>query len=314
MSKKAAWQEDQLLRSKVFHSKLHEWGLLDLAYEIDSLKGEELEWDKQALGIAENAWNKVIHRGIKPVRVFVHPTVIQQNPRRVSYYRMVAMLSQKSMSNVGLSTASYESGAKVLEPQNASSLATQFNSVISQVVDEDKVIDEREIDLWRGMEAGSQAQGTWNNVKGTKAENEVKRLIEDHLRVTGQVQSVLKDKKKKTREVKLKDDRVIVFASDPDIGIFRDESIVCGVEVKGGIDPAGVLERLGATLKSLARIKRDNPSAKTYLVIPRVAMTTTFKSDMEKSKATVDEYLAIEEVIASPKVREAFFQKLSILS
>jgi hypothetical protein len=82
---KEAWGLDQLLKSRLFHRKLHEWGLLEIAREIEEIKGEHLEWDKPKLNIDEDAWNKVIHRGIKPVTVFAHTLVLTENPRRVSY-------------------------------------------------------------------------------------------------------------------------------------------------------------------------------------------------------------------------------------
>jgi hypothetical protein len=61
-----AWSLDQLTKSEFFHQKLHEWGLLALANQIEKIKGETLEWDLNQLGISEHAWNKVIHCGIKP--------------------------------------------------------------------------------------------------------------------------------------------------------------------------------------------------------------------------------------------------------
>ena len=73
---KESWTIDQITKSEFFHQKLHEWGLLEIAYELESIKGEDLEWNRKNLGITRRAWNKVIHRGIKPVRVFAHPEVI----------------------------------------------------------------------------------------------------------------------------------------------------------------------------------------------------------------------------------------------
>ncbi|MCI0552276.1 MAG: hypothetical protein L0287_15100, partial [Anaerolineae bacterium] len=70
-----AWTLDQLAKSAFFHRKLHEWKLLEIADQIDQVRGENLNWDN--LNISEQAWNKVIHRGIKPVVVFAHPFVLQ---------------------------------------------------------------------------------------------------------------------------------------------------------------------------------------------------------------------------------------------
>ncbi|MFP4396313.1 MAG: hypothetical protein ACLFTI_13735, partial [Anaerolineales bacterium] len=73
----------QVTKSEFFHQKLHEYGLLEIAYAIESVKGEELAWDREALAISQTAWNKIIHRGIKPVRVFAHPWVLINVDRSV---------------------------------------------------------------------------------------------------------------------------------------------------------------------------------------------------------------------------------------
>jgi len=62
-----AWSLDQLTKSEFFHQKLHEWGLLTLAYQIEKIKGEVLDWDLNQLGISKQAWDKVIHRGINVI-------------------------------------------------------------------------------------------------------------------------------------------------------------------------------------------------------------------------------------------------------
>jgi hypothetical protein len=91
-----AWAIDQLAKSEFFHQKLHEWGMLEVANRIDLVRGEDLVWQVSELGISERAWARIIHRGIKPVAVFAHPHVLIQVPHAVAYYRMLAMVSQKS--------------------------------------------------------------------------------------------------------------------------------------------------------------------------------------------------------------------------
>jgi hypothetical protein len=74
-----AWALDQLTKSTFFHRKLHEWKLLEIADQLQQIRGENLQWDD--LNINEPAWNKVIHRGIRPVIVFAHPEVLLSNFR-----------------------------------------------------------------------------------------------------------------------------------------------------------------------------------------------------------------------------------------
>ncbi len=128
-SKKRSWSIDQLAKSEFFHQKLHEWELMEVAQRIDQIKGEALNWDKTNLDISQKAWNKIIHRGIKPVIVFAHPDILTSLPRSMSYYRMLAMVSQKSMNQVGLSTLRYEEG-RLPKPEVAETIARHLNKII----------------------------------------------------------------------------------------------------------------------------------------------------------------------------------------
>ncbi len=155
------WALDQLAKSTFFHRKLHEWKLLDMADQIYRVRGEQLDWND--LDISEDAWNKVIHRGIKPVVVFVHPTVLQTLPGSIAYYRMLSMASQNSMGRIGLNLTAYEAGQAMTDDELARTVACHLNYIISALVEADETLDGREFDLWRGMAAGAQAQGSWLN-------------------------------------------------------------------------------------------------------------------------------------------------------
>jgi len=305
---KETWTLDQLLKSRLFHRKLHEWGLLEIAREIEEIKGEQFNWDKSQLYISDSAWNKVIHRGIKPVTVFAHPNVLINNPSRVSYYRMLAMVSQKSMDNVGIPTAKYEEGKEKFLPQDlALQIARHLNGIISDLVDADDVIDPREFDLWRGMAAGTQAQGSWQNEKGIEAARVIAEILIKRIKSKNLISTILSESK-----FHLKDGRELVIGREPDIGFYdRTGKILIAVEIKGGIDTAGVLERLGAALKSLSRAKRENPQSLTILVVPSVAATETFKRDVKAAK-DVDHYFAHEELVNNPSKQEEFFNLLSL--
>lgn len=160
-----AWNADQNAKSEFFHEKLHEWGLLEIVDQLEQVRGEQLAWDLNALGISEQAWNKVVHSGIKPILLFAHPDILTTEIGVVSYYRMLAMVSQKSMNNVGLSITRYETGEVLPSPEKANALASHLNQIVSELVQADEKIDAREFFLWRGMTAGAQAQGSWGNSK-----------------------------------------------------------------------------------------------------------------------------------------------------
>jgi hypothetical protein len=304
---KKAWSLDQLTKSEFFHQKLHEWGLMETAYQIEQIKGERLTWDKKELGISQKAWDKIIHRGIKPVIIFAHPHVLIDVSQSVGYYRMLAMVSQKSMIRVRLSSKRYE-GEDIPEEQVAGAMARHLNKIISSLVESDEKIDAREFDLWRGMAAGAQAQGSWQNTKGNRIEIVVKGIIRHRLRETGLVSSEADDEPHMT----LDDGRVVIFADEPDVGFYDDEKIVAAVEIKGGIDTAGVLERVGAAIKSLNRAKEENPNSVTVLILQRVSMTQQAIDDLKTNQNAVNHWFTVEEVLGNEHKKEILFDLLDI--
>jgi len=305
-----AWTADQITKSSFFHQKLHEWSLLEIAYELEGIKGEKLGWNRKYLNITDKAWNKVIHRGIKPLRVFAHPEVLKQNPKRVRYYRMLAMVSQKSMSRVNISIGKYEIGGNELKANTALQLSRHLNKIISGLIEYDEQIDSREFDLWRGMSAGSQAQGSWQNTKGDRAEVVVKDLIKKRLLD----KNLVAERKPhgKGEEIKLKDKRQFVLGSEPDISIYEKDSVQLAIEIKGGIDPAGALERFGAALKSLRRAKQENQKSATILIMQGVSLTSTVEEEINKSKEVIDHLFRIEELVGNEDIRKQLFKILRI--
>lgn len=306
--KKQSWSLDQLAKSEFFHQKLHEWALLEVANAIESIQGEELDWSSTLIHISVPAWNRVIHRGIKPITVFAHPSVLLSVARSTGYYRMLAMVSQKSMNQVGLPSVIFEDG-RTPTTEMALRLSQQLNKIISRLIEADARIDPREFDLWRGMAAGAQAQGSWQNAKG--------RGIE--LVITGAIKRQLKEKNLIHDEVDftgsqflLQDGRTIVFADEPDIAIYKNEQVVSAVEIKGGIDTAGVLERVGAAIKSLSRAVAANPNATTILLVQGVSVTQQAEVDLLNARSSIHYWFTIEEMLESEETQDKFFALLGV--
>lgn len=301
------WFLDQLMKSTLFHQKVHEWGLLTVSDAIEKVKGEQLTWSNlMELGISQRAWDKVVHRGIKPVTVFAHPQVPMEVPRATSYYRMLAMVSQKSMRHVGLPVERYETTDDKPDSATAQAMARHFNQITSSLIEADEELDKREFAIWRGMAAGAQAQGSWQNLKGVAAEESVKNMVRTRL----------KEKDWLLREtaerVELRDGRIVLFGTEPDIGFYRGGTMQAAIEIKGGIDPAGVLERVGAALKSLARIREENPTAVTVLVVTSASMTETASRDLAINRTVVTHWFTIEELLTNESSRYNLFDLLGI--
>jgi len=303
-----AWLLDQLTKSQFFHEKLHEWGLLKVATAIEQVRGENLEWNLGELGISDQAWRKVIHRGIKPVIVFAHPAVLGTVQGAVGYYRMLAMVSQKSMNRVGLPVARYEAGGAAPPHATAFAAAHHLNQIISSLVEADENINPRELDLWRGMAAGSQAQGPWQNTKGSRPEVLVKGMLQRRLR---ERRLVAREEREGAR-MYLTDGREVVFGAEPDVAMYAYSNIQVALEIKGGIDTAGVLERIGAAIKSLRRAKEENPQSLTILIVAGVSMTARARQDLELNRNAVNQWFTVEGFLEDEAIREQVFALLGV--
>ncbi|MEW5827731.1 MAG: XcyI family restriction endonuclease [Chloroflexota bacterium] len=302
-----AWSIDQLAKSEFFHQKLHEWGIIEITEHIENVRGEDLDWNFEHLGITELAWNKVIHRGIKPIIIFAHPQILQTIPRAVSYYRMLAMVSQKSMNNIGIPVTRFEERNDAFpDNERASGIALHLNRIISALIETDNEINPREFDLWRGMAAGAQADGSWRNLKGQKAEIAIKGAILRRLKERDLIQS------ESDTEFLLKDKRRMVFADEPDVALYKAGKIVVALEIKGGIDTSGVLERIGTAIKSLIRAREENPEAITLLLLQAVSMTPKAADDLAINQNAVNYWFTIEEFLESSNEREKVFQLMGI--
>lgn len=314
-AKQRAWSIDQLAKSEFFHMKLHDWNVFEIGKKIERVKGEKLDWNLESLEISEEAWKKVIHRGIRPVLAFAHPEVLGEVHYALAYYRMLSMVSQKSMRNVGLNPDAYEQAGNQALPglpdrTTALAFARHLNKIVSRLIEADDVAEAREFDLWRGMAAGTQAQGSWQNNKGKAAETVIRNSVDNRLQNKGLIDTeTVSDS---AHIVMLKDGRRVEFHDDPDIAIYRNSLVLAAVEVKGGIDPAGVLERIGAALKSLSRAKQENVNAVTVMILQAVSVTPQAEADLESHLSTIDAWYTAEDIVDSEEIEEEFFRRLGI--
>jgi hypothetical protein len=78
------------------------------------------------------------------------------------------------------------------------------------------------------------------------------------------------------------------------------------------IDPAGVLERIGAALKSLQRTRQENPNSVTILILQDVSMTERAKEDLNLSTGTVTYLFSAKGILEAEEQREQLFKIMSI--
>jgi len=214
------------------------------------------------------------------------------------------------MSNVGLPVEKFETGQskKPLDDQKAGVIARHLNKLISRLIEADEHIDPREFDLWRGMTAGSTAQGSWQNRKGNIAEDLIKGFIKRRIHSKG----LLAKEDNGGAVAVLTDGRTVRYGSEPDIAFYAGQNILAAVEIKGGIDTAGVLERVGAAIKSLSRAKSENPDAVTMLIMYRTAVTEQARQDLEAHRNEIDCWFTIEDALNREETKQEIFRRLGI--
>jgi hypothetical protein len=128
-----------------------------------------------------------------------------------------------------------------------------------------------------------------------------------------QNKSLLLSESEDGRILHLTDGRTVAYASEPDLAFYDEaHTLLIAVEIKGGIDPAGVLERIGVVIKSLHRAKRENEDATTILLIPNISMTEQGKQELVIHGDDIDHWFTSEDVLNREDVKQALFEMLDI--
>ena len=213
---------------------------------IDGFK-PELEFHPiEHLMVSESAWRYIAAERIEPKLVFAHPNVLQSHPKTSQYYRGIALLSQKRVGKEVGSVAKWEDGSLKRKPTEARCLkvACLYNTVISSIIENS--VDWTLENGYRNilLSIGIRLDGSFRNVIGDFAEKLIKSQIADWLNENGLIQSRVEN------VYELPEGYVMTYGSEPDIRFDKDSQMVATIEIKGGTDAAGALERLGAMRKS----------------------------------------------------------------
>lgn len=258
---------------------------------------ENLNWENLAeLGINSKAFSLIAKSGLKPQLFFSHPDLLRTYPKFARYYRLLALLPSKGVQRSGIKVGKKSPYDRLFD------FSRYVNSISSQLILEG--FREESIISSISAQIGAQLEGSWRNLIGKQAANLVEKLILEWLIEENQtfatepsVPDIEDELSLGNMELISKINRIssdtylIEFGSEPDIKITRrfngEYRVVAWIEVKGGTDPAGVLERYGAAKKSLeeARVHRDRP--RSILIM---AIYTTTALERIKDDRLVDEY------------------------
>ena len=197
---------------------------------------------------------------VRPELVFAHPDLLRALPLTSLYYRGMSLLSQKQVAQLAISVAAWENDSLIRPVQYDASLkvAKLYNQVISSIIDRstDWTLEDGHRNIVATMAITH--DGANRSRIGQAAEQLVKPRIAQWV-----VDNSLVSSEPSAGVYELIDDVVMTFGSEPDIKFEKKGLLVATVEIKGGKDPAGALERLGAMRKSFAETP---PGCTNFLV------------------------------------------------
>ena len=88
------------IRAKLFVDELRKRSVEPLIAYLDQQSTSELPWNLGELGITRSAFQKVQKAGVNPHVVFCHPQILAGNKKLIDYFRNLASLSRKGLSQI----------------------------------------------------------------------------------------------------------------------------------------------------------------------------------------------------------------------
>ena len=262
----------------------------------------------QKLGIAADAFRQIEDAGIKMRLVFAHPQVLQAIPEASLYYRGIALLSRKRVQEIvgGIDTWETSPPTARVTYEKALRLCQLYNAVISSII-----LDRTDWTLENGYRnilanLGITEDGAMRNIIGQEAESAIKGKMLDWARVQGLVGS----EQTETEGWELADGVHMYFGSEPDISFETAGTLAVLIEVKGGKDPAGALERLGAVKNTF---DETPPGCRNFLVVGVVTPTMRERLDEMRMERdfNIDDLLD-DEAVWLDFMNEVFHHSLRI--
>ncbi len=325
------------LRSTFFYRKLNEYNTYRFPETIQKLipLSKDYDWMKyNEWGISKEAYEQIKASELSLIQVFSHPRLLREHPVLIAYYRNVATLSQKSVSYLGgNNVVKFEIGEKKdLTEKQAIELSRLFNEHISLIIE--SAFEGFNNEHVKGLlfaSTGAQIDGSWRNAIGDEAERVVQKLLmkqaidlslltafllrDNHSSVEKFDKREAKNQLDRIKEFKgftLNNKRSALFSSEPDISLIdADGSTIAVIEVKGGTDPAGALERYGAAKKSFEEAIRQNSKVITIFIAS--CITSEVEERVKKDK-TIKHYFNLTAMLTYESKRKEFldyiFKKL----
>jgi hypothetical protein len=202
-------------------------------------------------------------------------------------------------------------GKARLSPKKAQAMARIYNLFISSIIVNSThwTLDNGHRTIVATM--GITLDGTMRNRVGEVAEDRVRRLVLEWLLekrlvvepplTTGELPALLPKTLQSSGGVSMK------FGSDPDIAFEHGGQLKATVEIKGGIDPAGALERYGAAKKSFEHAGERSSRRRNFY------LGGVFTGELQRrisADRLFDKTYSIVSLLNDASVRRDFFWEL----
>ncbi len=183
-----------------------------------------------------------------------------------------------------------------------------YNTVISSII-----LDRTDWTLENGYRnilanIGIAEDGAMRNIIGQEAESAIKDKMLDWARSQGLVRS---EQTEPGQGWALAGSALMRFGSEPDIAFEKGGALAVLIEVKGGKDPAGALERLGAVKKTFD----ETPSSCRNFLVAGV-VTPTMRERLDEMRMERDfniDDLLDDEAVWLEFMNEIFHHSLRIV-
>jgi hypothetical protein len=281
------------------------------AKKLISKYQENINWKPLSnLMINESVWSYAVEeQKYDPKLVFCHPNIIIEYPVTSLYYRGLSALSLKSAKSYLGSVDSLEDEKKrnTLTTEKALKVARIYNTFICS-----NIKSSTDWTLENGYRTiiatlGITLDGAMRNKIGEIAEDRIKISVFEWLKEKDLIDSSGDYKDAIPKKCQLKNSIFMEFSSEPDISFYKDDILLVTVEIKGGIDPAGALERYGAATKSFRHAIKSSPRCKNYYL---GAVNTPELERRINDDRLVEKYFSIIGILSDPKIRELFYNEL----
>jgi hypothetical protein len=296
---KTELRQRYLSRSALFWKFVKDAKFAKLQHLARSASWKKLDWDWEALGITPAAKAAAESFGFVPTEVFAHPTVIQEHPELFDYYRLLACLPNKGLSQI----------KTVKKPKDFASRCILLNGFISELLSSSSRINRHVILRTIFAEAGSEWQGTWVNNIGLLAAQNLEKLLVDYARNRNLInENATEAALAKENCVVLKSGTTVIFGSEPDVE-FRNskQELISVVEIKGSADKAGAQTRLGEAKKSFTKAKLENPHCIT-IFLPSI-LTPAVRRQLQTER-DIDKVFNLIDIFKDSAKREEFLEEL----